>query len=148
MVPTPVEYARSRLTVKRSKPAGWAGYGYCPSHSCFFWGLRLHLLRTPGGLPVARALVNPKTDEREVLADMLTQDADLPATHPGQTVIGDKGYISKPSRANSTSNTMGPGPLPGVLARVGQRVLAPAAAIWHNRANGAPLTRSLIAYDH
>ncbi|MFI1434532.1 hypothetical protein ACH4VT_30715 [Streptomyces lydicus] len=26
---------------------------------------------------------------------MLTTDPDLLATHPGQTVIGDKGYISK-----------------------------------------------------
>ncbi|MFE5539419.1 hypothetical protein ACFQ78_27215 [Streptomyces sp. NPDC056519] len=74
--------------------AGWAGYGYCPSHSRFFWGLRLHLLCTPGGLPIAWALANPKTDEREVLADMLTGDQDLLTTHPGQTVIGDKGYVS------------------------------------------------------
>ncbi|MEU7073413.1 hypothetical protein AB0B30_15135 [Streptomyces narbonensis] len=36
----------------------------------------------------------------------------------------------------------------GVLARVGQRILALAAAIWHNRANGTSLTRSLIANDH
>ncbi|MCC0095624.1 IS982 family transposase, partial [Streptomyces flavotricini] len=36
----------------------------------------------------------------------------------------------------------------GVLARVGQRILALTAAIWHNRANATPLTRSLIAYDH
>ncbi|MCC0100847.1 IS982 family transposase, partial [Streptomyces flavotricini] len=65
---TPVECARSRPTVKRSALAGWAGYGYCPSHSRFFWGLRLHLLCTPGGLPIAWALANPKADEREVLA--------------------------------------------------------------------------------
>ncbi|MEV0990134.1 IS982 family transposase, partial [Streptomyces sp. NPDC049949] len=36
----------------------------------------------------------------------------------------------------------------GVLARVGQRILALTAAIWHNRINATPLTRSLIAYDH
>ena len=40
---TPVETARSRSTVKRSNLAGWAGYGYCASHSRFFYGLRLHL---------------------------------------------------------------------------------------------------------
>jgi hypothetical protein len=40
---TPVECARSRETVKRSELAGWAEYGYCASHSRFFWGLRLHL---------------------------------------------------------------------------------------------------------
>ncbi len=187
---TPVECARSRPTVKRSDLAGWAAYSYCPSHSRFFWGLRLHLLCTPGGLPVAWALANPKVDEREVLAGMLTQDADLLATHPGQTVIGDKGYVSKhldafltghgltllrPSYRNkqprpgehllkpirqlieSVNDTLkgqldlerhGARTPAGVLARVGQRILALTAAIWHNRANGTPITRSLIAYDH
>jgi hypothetical protein len=38
--------------------------------------------------------------------------------------------------------------LAGVTARVAQRLLALTAAIWHNRATGQPLTRSLIAYDH
>jgi hypothetical protein len=33
-------------------------------------------------------------------------------------------------------------------ARIGQRLLALTAAIWHNRATGQPVTRSLIAYDH
>lgn len=43
---TPVECARSRETVKRSDLAGWAEYGYCASHSRYFWGLRLHLVTT------------------------------------------------------------------------------------------------------
>lgn len=37
---TPVECARSRPTVTRSNLAGDAGYGYCASHSRFFWGMR------------------------------------------------------------------------------------------------------------
>jgi hypothetical protein len=36
----------------------------------------------------------------------------------------------------------------GVAIRVAQRILAMAAAIWHNTQTGAPVTRSLIAYDH
>lgn len=36
----------------------------------------------------------------------------------------------------------------GVAIRVAQRVLAMAAAIWHNNKTGQPITRSLIAYDH
>jgi hypothetical protein len=36
----------------------------------------------------------------------------------------------------------------GVTARVAQRLLALTAAIWHKRATGQPVTRSLIAYDH
>ncbi len=38
--------------------------------------------------------------------------------------------------------------LTGVTSRVAQRLLALTAAIWHNRATGQPITRSLIAYDH
>lgn len=37
---TPLPCAASRETVKRSDLAGHAGYGYCRSHSRFFWGLR------------------------------------------------------------------------------------------------------------
>jgi hypothetical protein len=92
---TPVECGRSRETVKRSDLAGWAGYGYCASHSRFFWGLRLHLITTPSGLPVAFALTNPKIDERDVAADMITIDPrlDRPA---GQVLMADKGYRSGP----------------------------------------------------
>ena len=36
---TPVECARSRETVKRSALADVADYGWCASHSRFFWGL-------------------------------------------------------------------------------------------------------------
>jgi hypothetical protein len=35
---TPVPCGMSRPTVQRSNLAGWAGYGYCASHSRFFWG--------------------------------------------------------------------------------------------------------------
>ncbi|MFC5911668.1 IS982 family transposase, partial [Streptacidiphilus monticola] len=40
---TPIECGRSRETAQRSDLAGWAQYGYCASHSRYFWGLRLHL---------------------------------------------------------------------------------------------------------
>ncbi len=36
----------------------------------------------------------------------------------------------------------------GVAVRVAQRVLALAAAIWHNHKTAQPVMRSLIAYDH
>jgi hypothetical protein len=35
---TPVECGRSRETAKRSDLGGWAEYGYCPSHSRWYWG--------------------------------------------------------------------------------------------------------------
>lgn len=87
---TPVECGRSRETVKRSDLAGWATYGYCSSHSRFFWGLRLHLIATPSGLPVAYALAGAKTDERDTAIEMIAFDPDL--HRPGQHLMSDKGY--------------------------------------------------------
>jgi hypothetical protein len=89
---TPVECGRSRETVKRSALAGWAGYGYCRSHTRWFWGLRLHLAGTGHGLPVAFALANPKTDEREVLVELLDVEPGLVAERPGLVILVDKGY--------------------------------------------------------
>ena len=40
---TPVECARSVETVRRSQLSDAAGYGYCRSHSRWFYGFRLHL---------------------------------------------------------------------------------------------------------
>jgi len=92
---TPVECGRSRPTVKRSELAGWAGYGYCASHSRFFWGLRLYLVCTPAGMPIMWALADPKLDEREVLAAMLEVDAELVADRPGLLLIADKGFKAR-----------------------------------------------------
>jgi DDE family transposase len=187
---TPVPCGMSRPTVQRSELAGWAGYGYCASHSRFFWGLRLYLVCTPTGMPILWALANPKIGEREVLAAMLEQDAGVIAGHAGILLITDKGFASKPferqlaeqgitllrpSRKKekarhgepmlkkvrqlieSVNDTLkgqldleehGGRTFAGVAVRVAQRLLAMAAAIWHNNKTGAPVTRSLIAYDH
>ena len=89
---TPVECGRSRETARRSELAGWAEYGYCASHSRWLWGLRLHLVCTLHGLPVAFALTGAKADEREVLLAMFTAAPGLVASRPGQILIGDKNY--------------------------------------------------------
>ena len=90
---TPVECGRSRETVKRSDMAGWASYGYCASHSRYFWGLRLHLVATPSGLPIAYALTSAKTDERDTALAMIHLDPALDH-RPGQVLMADKGYRS------------------------------------------------------
>ena len=108
---TPVECARSRETVRRSDLAGWAQYGYCASHSRWFWGLRLHLVCTLHGLPVGFALAGAKADERQVLLGIL--DDESLAGRPGQTVIGDKGYYGRDFEA--------------ALAAAGLTLLRPAA---------------------
>jgi hypothetical protein len=90
---TPVELGRSRETARRSALAGWAQYGYCPSHSRWFWGLRLHLVATPGGLPVGVAVAGARAGEREVLLEVL-DDPDL-AGRPGQVLVADKNYYGR-----------------------------------------------------
>ena len=92
---TPVECGRSRETVRRSALAGWAEYGYCASHSRYFWGLRLHLVCTLHGLPVGFALSGAKADERQVLLGILDADPALLAGRRGQILIGDRHYFGR-----------------------------------------------------
>lgn len=92
---TPVPCGASRPTAQRSDLAGWAGYGYCASHSRYFWGLRLYLICTPAGMPILWALANPKIGEREVLEAMLDRDAALIASRKGLILITDKGFSGK-----------------------------------------------------
>ncbi len=91
---TPVECARSRETVNRSDLAGFAEYGYCASHSRFFWGLRLHLVCTLHGLPIGFALTGAKADERQTLQQILT-DPSVAVLCVGQVLIGDKNYFGR-----------------------------------------------------
>jgi len=188
---TPVPCGASRPTVQRSDLAGDAGYGYCASHSRFFWGMRLYLVATVEGMPLMWCLAHPKLDERDVVAALLEVDHHLITS--GQVILADKGFagrdfqavldqlgvhLVRPARRNSRDPQPGPveqqllrmrqwieaifdtlkGQLSleqhgarrasGLYARVGQRLLALAAAIWHNTLTGAPTKRSLIAYDH
>jgi len=92
---TPVECGRSRETARRSDLAGWAEYGYCASHSRFFWGLRLHLLCTLHGLPVGFALTGAKADERQTLLGILDAAPELTTRRAGQIIIGDKNYFGR-----------------------------------------------------
>jgi hypothetical protein len=87
---TPVPCGASRETVKRSAFGGHAGYGYCASHSRYFWGFRLYLLCAPDGMPIASELAPANAPEREVAAEMLAR-VDL----DGYTVIADKGFAGQ-----------------------------------------------------
>lgn len=92
---TPVECARSIATRRRSQLAGWASYGHCSAHNRFFWGLRLHLICTPHGLPITWALATAKLDEREVMTAIFDREPQLLTHRPGQTIIADRGYTSR-----------------------------------------------------
>lgn len=184
---TPLPCAASRETVRRSDLAGHAGYGYCASHSRFFWGLRLYLITTAEGMPVIWGLAHPGLGEREVTQALLERDHHL--VRSGQLILGDKGFagrdfeafirdglhahLIRPDRKDEhprfgklarqrqwieaiidtlkgqlTLEDHGGRTLAGVYARVAARLLALAAAIWHNWRTGAAAKRSLIAYDH
>ncbi len=119
---TPVECGRSRETVKCSDRAG-GEYGYCAGHSRFFGGLRLHLMCTLQGLPIAFALTGAKADEREALLDLLAAEPGLTAARPGQTLIGDKNYLGRDFGHQ--------------LAEQGIRLLRPARKVSQN----GPVTR-------
>ena len=87
---TPVPCGMSRETVKRSELGGHANYGYCASHSRWYWGLKLYLVCTGDGMPVMWCLADPKIGEREVLAALL--DNNHPLVRQGQVLLADKGF--------------------------------------------------------
>ena len=87
---TPVPCGQSRETTRRSQLAGHAAYGYCASHSRYFWGFRLYLLCAPDGMPIAFELAPANCGEREVAAEMLAR-VDL----EGYTVMADKGFAGE-----------------------------------------------------
>jgi hypothetical protein len=187
---TPVPCGQSAVTARRSGLYGWAGYGYCPSHSRWYWGAKLLLMCTCDGTVTGFALANPKLfGERQEARQMLEhQRANRPA--PGTAVVTDKGLsgeeteefftsddlqltLVRPARKDekqpryfpnwlrqrveaviwTLKNQLGlerhGGRVPaGLWARIVQRLLALNTAIWHNWLIGAPVKRSLIAYDH
>jgi hypothetical protein len=96
---TPVACGQSRETVKRSELAGWAGYGYDASPHRFYWGLKLYVLATPDGLPVAWCLANLSQGERAVAEGLLDRAARQGVLRPGMVVLADKGLAGRPFQA-------------------------------------------------
>jgi hypothetical protein len=84
---TPVACGQSRETARRSALAGHAAYGYCRSHSRFFWGFRLYLLCTPDGMPVGFELAAANVPERKAAAEILER-----VSVEGRIVLTDKGF--------------------------------------------------------
>jgi hypothetical protein len=112
---TPVECGRSLETARRSELADACGYGYCRSHSRWFWGMRLHLACAPDGTPRAAILAPADHKEREVALRLLPI-----AVRGGEALVCDKGYagaefeqavaerfgasVLRPSRADEPDN--------------------------------------------
>jgi hypothetical protein len=87
---TPVPCGQSRETTRRSELAGHAAYGYCRSHSRYFWGFRLYLLCAADGMPICFELAPANAAERDVATEMLAR-VDL----CGYTVLADKGFAGQ-----------------------------------------------------
>ena len=92
---TPVPCGQSRETRKRSELAGWAAYGYCASHSRYFWGLRLYLLCAPDGMPISFCLAPANEPEREVAAAMLDRARRDGLLTGEEIIISDKGFAGR-----------------------------------------------------
>ncbi len=90
---TPVPCGMSRETVKRSDLAGHAGYGYCASHSRWYWGSSSTWCAPETGWAITWCLANPKIGEREVVAALLEHNHHLIRT--GQILLADKGFAGK-----------------------------------------------------
>jgi Transposase DDE domain len=187
---TPVPCGTSAVTARRSGLYGWAGYGYCPSHSRWYWGAKLLLVCTCDGTVTGFGLANPKLFGERGEARQMLQDQPANRPAPGTAVVTDKGLsgedfeeflagpdlglaLVRPARKDEKTPRYFPnwlrqrveaiiwtlknqlglerhgGRVPaGLWARVIQRLLALNAVIWHNWMIGAPVKRSLIAYDH
>ena len=83
--------------------ANAADYGYCASHSRYFWGFRLHALFALDGTPRALALTSPKVDEKDVCLQMVARCE----RQGGQMLIliGDKNFCGKQFEADLPSST-------------------------------------------
>ena len=107
---TPVECGRSVETARRSELSDACGYGYCRSHSRWFWGMRLHLACAPDGTPRAAILAAADQKERDVALRLLPL-----ALRGGEALVCDKGYAGREFEQ-------------AVRERFGARVLRPSRA--------------------
>jgi Transposase DDE domain len=87
---TPVACGQSRETTRRSALAGHAAYGFCRSHSRYFWGFRLFLLCSPDGMPIGFELAPANVPERKAAAEILER-----VSVAGRVVLADKGFAGQ-----------------------------------------------------
>jgi hypothetical protein len=104
---TPVPCGTSALTAKRSDLFGYAGYGYCASHSRWYWGCKLLLICTCDGTVTGFSLANPKLHgERDQARRTLERrPANRPA--PGTAVVTDKGLSGQGTEAFFAGENLG-----------------------------------------
>jgi Transposase DDE domain len=89
---TPVPCGQSAVTAKRSGLFGWAGYGYCPSHSRWYWGSKLILIVTCDGTVTGFGLANPKLYGEPEQAQQMLERQPVNRPRGGTAVVTDKGF--------------------------------------------------------
>jgi len=84
----PLPVVKFHLAPQRSHDWDLAGatFGHCASKNQTFFGYRLHLVLTLGGVILDFELTSANADERDVAADLLP-------SQPGRTFLADKGYV-------------------------------------------------------
>jgi hypothetical protein len=151
---TPIECGRSRETAKRSALGELAGYGYCASHSRWFWGFRLHLLAAPDGTPRALTLAAPWRDERDFALAVAERGvlvvrprrADEPGEGPHLSPIRQRiESIFWTCKDLLTLERHGARTMAGLRERILQRFLCLTACISLNHRLGRP-SRALVDY--
>lgn len=94
--PVPVVgYKRSK---RQSDFPGSASYGYCASRQMHYFGYKLVVVSTLGGVPLVYALVPANTDEREAAEAVLCYVY-------GCDILADKGFIGEDWQAEVSRDT-------------------------------------------
>jgi hypothetical protein len=125
---TPVPCGQSVITARRPNLYGYAGYGYCPSHSRWYWGAKLLIICTCDGTVTGFGLANPKLYGERKATRQILGPARQPARarhrrrhRQGPGRRGDRGVLRRPGP--------GPGPdPPGPQGREGTPALPELAA--------------------
>jgi Transposase DDE domain len=118
----PLPVMKFHLAPQRTRDwdAHGATFGYCASKKQTYFGYRLNLVVTLGGVILDFELTSANADERDAAEDLLP-------LHPGRTYLGDKGYVSAELAEQLTAQgvrlmalrrTNQHAPLPAPLARL------------------------------
>jgi hypothetical protein len=104
---TPVPCGTSAVTAKRSDLFGHAGYGYCPSHSRWYWGAKLLIICTCDGTVTGISLANPKLhgEPDQARQTLERQPANRPVS--GTAVVTDKGLSGQGTEESFAGDSLG-----------------------------------------
>jgi hypothetical protein len=105
---TPVPCGTSAVTARRSGLFRYAGYGYCASHSRWYWGCKLLLICTRDGTVTGFSLANPKLHgERDQARQTLERQLGLDATAAASPQDSGPASSSGSSSSTPASGTTG-----------------------------------------